>query len=75
MTITLRGVVAAALWVSGAAIAILDIVAPPDLGAVAMMFAVMAATLTVRSCIDKHAANWEAAYGAGREVARLRQRV
>lgn len=72
-TVTLRSLIVAVLWVAGIAVAVFDAFYPPALAALSMAFLVVAATLSVRGRIDRYAANWEQAYGAGREVTRLRQ--
>jgi hypothetical protein len=73
-TITMRGIIVSALWVAGVVAAVLDALYAPRLAAVTMVCVSIAATLSVRGSIDRYAANWEAAYDAGREVTRIRQR-
>lgn len=72
-TVTLRNLIVACIWIGGIALAVFDAFHGLDLAALSIALMVVAATASVRSCIDKYAANWEAAYGAGREVARVRQ--
>lgn len=72
--VTWRSLFIAKLWVTGIAVAVFDAFWAPPLAAVAIAFMVGAATLSVLGRIDKYAANWETAYGAGREVTQLRQR-
>lgn len=72
-TVTMRSLVIAALWTCGIAIAVLAAVYPVRLSALAIAFMLAAATLSIRGYIAKYAADWEAAYDAGREVTRLRQ--
>lgn len=72
-TITMRGIFVAALWALGVAVAALDAVLEPRLTALAVAPMIGAATISVRGRVDRYAANWETAYDAGREVARVRQ--
>ena len=73
ITITARSAAVVALWLAGFTVAVFDIFQPAQYGALSIALTLVAATATVRGCIDKYAANWEAAYGAGREVSRVRQ--
>lgn len=72
LVVTWRGLLTAAFWVAGAAVAVAHALYMHNLSAAAAVLSIIAATLTIRGCINRHAANWEAAYGAGREVAKVR---
>lgn len=73
IVVTLRSIIVTTMWVVGVAVALADIVYPPNLAALSVAFTVGGATLSVRGRIDKYAADWTTAYGAGREVAQVRQ--
>lgn len=73
ITITLSSIAITTMWVVGVVLAVLDVIYPPPLTALSMGFMIGAGTLSVRKCINRYAANWETAYGAGREVAKVRQ--
>lgn len=72
-TVTIRSLIIAKLWVTGIVVAVLDAFYEPHLAALSIGFMIGAATLSVKGCVDKYAANWETAYGAGREVTKIRQ--
>lgn len=72
-TITVRSLAIVILWAIGLVVAVLDALFAYPLTALAVVIVGAAATVSVRAQIDKYAANWQAAYGAGREVAKVRQ--
>jgi len=72
-TVTLRSIIVSTLWATGVAVAVLDVVYPPELTALSMAFMISGASVSIRGRIDKYAADWKAAYGAGREVAQVRK--
>ena len=73
ITITLRGLMVAVLWIAGAAVAAIDVVHPGTLAGLSIGFMLGGATLSVLARIDRYAANWETAYDVGREVSKVRQ--
>ena|SRR5690349_10986860 len=75
MTLTITGhtIAVALLWIAGLAFAVIDVLYVPDWAALSTAFLIGAATLTVRRCVDKYAADWTRAYEVGRDEGKVRR--
>lgn len=68
ISISLSSATVAVAWVVGLALAVADIFVTHNLAAVATVFLVLGAVLSVRAHVNQHAANWAAAYEVGKEA-------
>lgn len=72
-TVTWNSLIAGICWLLGMGMAVADVFLDLHLTALAVSLICIASVRTIKGYVDRHDANWTAAYEVGREVEKVRR--